>query len=96
MMPNSTYTDLSDYDESCVAIWITPTDLKVREIEGKEKEEDFEYYAWKAEEIRVLARLSRGPILPAFFFLVFLKPYLIRRKILRCNRHGIGLHMGKK
>lgn len=45
--------------------------------------------------IRHLAKLSRAPMLPHVFFLVFIPP-LLCRKMLRCNRHGIGLRIHNK
>ena len=96
-----TYTNYysTDYDSTCSYIY--PTKMVIIEIDNPypfldEKEKDPEYYAWKAEIIRDLARLSRNPMSPAVFYLVFHRPFLIRRRILRCNRHGIGLRMGIK
>ena len=75
--------------------WVFVIEKPYPTQEYEEKEEDLMYYTWKAEMIREPVGLSRGPILPAFFFLVFMRLYLIRRKVLRCNRHGVGLHMGR-
>ena len=45
-----------------------------------------------AKRLKQLAKLSRPPMLPHTFCLAFVKP-LIKRKICRCNRHGIGLRI---
>jgi len=60
--------------------------------EYKRQIAEYEKYLARQLYIQQLAKLSRAPMLPHAFCLVFIQPF-IRRRMCRCNRHGIGLRI---
>ena len=85
--PTATTYYISDSD-NCVEV---EAHNPYEELE-KAKQRAFFYwlhYEW-LEELRFLGRLARAP--PPAFYLVIIMP-MIRYRILRCNRHGLGLRI---
>lgn len=91
---DSTYAGIY-YDSDEVG---TTTNYRAVEADDYDGKEDIDHWLrlLHLEELRDLARMAREPILPVTFYLVFMRPFLARRRILRCNRHGVGLHMRRK
>jgi len=89
---DTTYTGTyssGPYDND-VAVFYSAADAFHDFAEEMKKLLALRYQSWYRFTFWFDIRLGREPISPPKFFLAFAKPFLVYR-MMRCNRHGIGL-----